>query len=319
MQQAYDAAQNNAILDQHVRDKRADMLAHGVEDSGSEIGREMIASVPGQYESTEGPMVFEVDTKDVLSEDIQQEQPRNRAAEKAFSEWMYGELIKADKGAHQDRGQCAVGRGRWRYRGTMRSSTPAAAPFRTRKARFTSRTSSRAATSAGVPRPGHELARASGAEEGDLRDPGRDLGAQVRAPRADQAERRPPGRAARRGVPGRPEDDGGGRVHARHHPAPREGVVRGSAGRALDRVPGSPNLGRPENGAQATLEKLENQDIEMGLLQYMRTEGRVRAGGQAVPAIRGPRDVGRGDRGQVAQPREVRRQARRGRRSRAAG
>ncbi len=76
MQQAYDAAQNNAILDQHVRAKRADMLAHGIQDWGGEIGREMIVSVPGQYESEQGPMFFEVETKDVLSDDIKQEQPR---------------------------------------------------------------------------------------------------------------------------------------------------------------------------------------------------------------------------------------------------
>ncbi len=96
MQALYDAHASNAELDRRVRAKKNEMRTHGVDpESGSEYSRAQIAKVPGEYKSEDGPLSFQIRTEDVLSDDILQEPPRNKAAEMAFRKWMREELLKS--------------------------------------------------------------------------------------------------------------------------------------------------------------------------------------------------------------------------------
>jgi hypothetical protein len=96
MQALYDAHASNAELDRRVRAKKNEMRTHGVDpESGSEYSRAQIAKVPGEYKSEDGLLSFQIRTEDVLSDDILQEPPRNKAAEMAFRKWMREELLKS--------------------------------------------------------------------------------------------------------------------------------------------------------------------------------------------------------------------------------
>ncbi|HEX4520140.1 MAG TPA: hypothetical protein VH063_11225, partial [Gaiellaceae bacterium] len=96
MQKLYDADASNKELDRRHAQRRSD-LASGrvpgvlVDEAGEDPDPN---AVKGHYKAVQGPLSFEVQTADVLSDDILQEQPKNKAAEAAFRSWMRDELLK---------------------------------------------------------------------------------------------------------------------------------------------------------------------------------------------------------------------------------
>lgn len=272
MQHAYDAAQNNAILDQHVREKKADMLAHGIQDSGSEESRAMIASVPGQYESEQGPMFFEVETKDVLSEDILQEQPRNRAAEKAFRKWMYDDLMKAAK-VHikiEANARSAVAGGGIGHDAELYSGGRSL-PHTRGKVHFQDLVESSYFKQAYYDRVTHSP------ELEELKKATHDVFVGVEEMKSEHLERivlngeHPVVRRVAEflGGPGMKEEVEFMLDIIQH---PEKGSFADRQDELSTVCPDLSIWEAPTNEAKATLEKLENQDIEMGLLYYMRAE-----------------------------------------------
>ena len=95
MQRRFDTRGSNEELDRRIRAKKVEMRQRMIDpDSGGDIAREELAKVPGEYKAEEGPLSFQVKTEDVLSDDILQEPPKNKAAELAFRKWMREELLK---------------------------------------------------------------------------------------------------------------------------------------------------------------------------------------------------------------------------------
>src|SRR5262249_38268679 len=94
MQKRYDIRGSNEELHRRAEAKRAELQQRMIRPDG-EIGREELAKVHGEYKAEEGPLSFELKTEDVLSDDILEEAPKNKALEKAFRKWMREELLKA--------------------------------------------------------------------------------------------------------------------------------------------------------------------------------------------------------------------------------